>query len=112
MVALVSLEQVKEALRIEQDVEDDDGLLELLIKGASGRIVNYLKSQADSVLDLDSSGEPTSGGVPDVVEVATIMLVGYLYRNPDQDPDKDWAPGYLPRPVASLIYQLRDPALA
>lgn len=113
MVELVTLQQVKDMLRFDEDEDDDDATLELLIKAASNRIVNYLKDQADAVLGLDSSGElPSGADVPAEVEAATVMLVGYLFKNPDQDPEKDWSPGYLPRNVASMIYQLRDPALA
>lgn len=110
MVALVTLQQVKEALRI--DTSDDDAWLTLLIGSASNRIIQFLKGRADEVLNLDSGGEPTSAGIPDEVTVATIMLVGYYYRNPDQDPDGDFERGYLPKPVSSLLYMLRDPTLA
>ncbi len=110
MPKLVSLQQVKAGLRVDHD--DDDGHLELLIEAASNRVVKHLKGRAAEVLDLDSSGEPTSGGIPAEVMVATIMLVGYLYRNPDQDPDRDFDIGMLPKPVKSLLYALRDPTLA
>lgn len=119
MVALVTLEQVKAGLRIaEWDADgnmiehDDDSHLTLLIGAASNRIIKFLKNRADEVLNLDSSGELTSAGIPDEVTVATIMLVGYLYRNPDQDPDGDFDLGQLPKPIKSMIYTLRDPALA
>lgn len=110
MVALVTKEQVKAALRI--DTTDDDAHLTLLIGAASNRIISFLKGRADEVLNLDSAGELTSAGIPDEVTVATIMLVGYLYRNPDQDRDGDFELGQLPKPVKSLLYMLRDPALA
>jgi uncharacterized phage protein (predicted DNA packaging) len=110
MPALVTLEQVKAGLRI--DTDDDDDHLTLLIGAASNRVVSFLKGRADEVLDLDSAGEPSSAGIPDEVTVACIMLVGYFYRNPDQDPDGDFDLGQLPRPVKSLLYMLRDPALA
>lgn len=110
MLTLVTVEQVKAALRI--DTTDDDATLALLVGAASNRIVRYLKDRADAVLGLDSAGEITSDGIPDEVTVACIMLVGYLYRNPDQDPDGDFERGYLPKPVSSLLYMLRDPALA
>lgn len=110
MPLLVTKEQVKAMLRI--DTTDDDATLQLLIGAASNRIVKFLKSRADAVLNLDSSGEITSEGIPDEVTVACVMLVGYLYRNPDQDPDGDFDLGQLPKAVKSLIYMLRDPALA
>jgi hypothetical protein len=44
--------------------------------------------------------------------MATILLTGHFYNNPDGDPEHDWEQGYLPRPVTALLYPLRDPALA
>jgi hypothetical protein len=39
------------------------------------------------------------------------MMVGILARDRDGVEAKDWDHGYLPRPVTSLLYPLRDPAL-
>lgn len=109
MPDLVTLDQVKAGLRIDHD--DDDAQLTLLISASSERIIRYLKSRAKEVLNIDDDGN-LAGPVPPSVATATMMLVGYLYRDPDQDPERDWALGTLPKPVSSLIYQLRDPALA
>ncbi len=43
------------------------------------------------------------------MKVATIMLVGYLYNAPDQSADDSFGTGTLPKPVSSILYQLRDP---
>lgn len=111
MVALVTIQQVKQVLRI--DTDDDDAMLGLLIGAASRRVIQHLKGQAAAILDLDSGGDLESGAsVPDDVSLATIMLVGYLYRNPDQDPERDFELGKLPLPVKAILYMLRDPALA
>lgn len=101
MANLVSLEEVKHGLRI--DADDDDAHLNLLISAASGRVKAYLDVRADEV--IDKNGVTNDGRV----KTATIMLVGYYYRNPDQDPDGDFDVGMLPKPVSSLLYQLRDP---
>ncbi|WP_412063984.1 head-tail connector protein [Rhizobium sp. SYY.PMSO] len=109
MPAFVSLETVKMRLKI--DFADDDALLDGLIDAATDAVINYLKSAAEQY--LDSGGSVPSGiDIPPVIQTATVMMVGYLYRNPDQDPDRDFDPGYLPGPVISLLYPLRDPALA
>lgn len=111
MVALVSLDRVKQALRI--DADDDDALLDAYIAAASAAVINYLKGQADALLDLDSGGEMPSGAeVPEPLALATIVLVGHFYREPDGDTEKAFEQGYLPRPVTALLYPLRDPALA
>ena len=108
-MAFVTLEETKAALRIDHD--DDDTLLSALIEAATGAVINYLKSAADEYLDSGGS-VPSGEDIPPVIKTATIILVGYLYRNPDQDPDKDFERGYLPAPVTALLYPLRDPALA
>lgn len=111
MLALVTLEVVKAALLV--DTDDDDDTLELLIYAASRSVVKYLKARAEVLLDLDSSGEISSGfEVPPEIVVATIFLVGTLYREPDGDAEKAFEQGYLPTPVTALLYPLRDPALA
>nr|WP_278376619.1 head-tail connector protein [Brucella anthropi] len=101
MADLVSLQEVKNGLRI--DTDDDDAHLNLLISAASGRVKAYLDVRADEV--IDENGATTDARV----KAAVIMLVGYYYRNPDQDPDKDFSVGMLPKPVSSMLYQLRDP---
>ena len=111
MIELTTIDTVK--LRLRVDFDDDDELLGGLILAASGIVLNYLKGRAEEILDLDSNGELTSGSeIPAPVETATIMMVGYLYRNPDADPDKAFAHGMLPLPVTAILYPYRDPAIA
>lgn len=112
MVALVSVERVKYALRI--DHTDDDTLLEeVYIPAASAAVISHLKGQAEVLLDLDSDGDLPSGAeVPAAIEAATILLVGHFLAHPDEDPDKAFEEGQLPRPVRALLHPLRDPALA
>ncbi len=100
-----TLTETKRSLRILETETDDDALLEMLITAASKSVANYLKSSADSLL-------PNEAEIPAEVRVATIMLVGYLYRSPDEDPDKYFERGFLPAPVTALLYPLRDPAVA
>lgn len=109
---LVSLSVVKSALKIES--EDWDGLIaNMYIPAASKAVIRYLKDKADAILDLDSGGNMPSGFmVPEDVQMATIALIGYWFRSPDSDPDKEFERGFLPRPVTALLYPLRNPALA
>lgn len=102
MTDYTTLEELKPALRI--DHEDDDTMLEILIKASSQLVSEYLK---DSAPESDYPAE-----VPERVRLATIMLVGYFYRNPDADPEKAFDPGYLPAPVQSILYPLRKPTIA
>lgn len=106
---LATLDQVKSMLRI--DGNDSDGSLQIMIAAASQAVLGYLKTATEGsppLIDFVSSPQV----IPERVTYATIMLVGYMYRNPDGDPDRDYQQGYLPMPVVSLLYTLRDPALA
>jgi hypothetical protein len=111
---LITLEQAKLRCRIDADEADTD--IDLMIEGASHAVLNYLKSGADYFLDtngevpLDTDGDPD--GVPAVVQNATLLMLGYLYRYRDENPNDEFQMGYLPAPVMSLLYPLRDPALA
>lgn len=109
---LVTIDEVKSALRISDTGGDspDDELpwLEMLITSCSIAITSYLKSGAEIYQSTD--GYPVLGDVPENVRLATIMLIGYLYREPDGDAAKAFGHGTLPFPVTAMIYQLRDPA--
>lgn len=110
-IALTDIETVRKMLRIDSD--DANLELEILILAASARIVLHLGDRADELLDLNTTGEMDSAfEVPPLIELATVGLVGYLYRNPDADPDKDFGVGTLPNSVKTLLYPLRDPVIA
>lgn len=98
---LCSVEDVKKVFRI--STADDDDLIELLIKAASASVIQHLKGRAQELIG--------SGEVPYPIQMATIILVGYWFRNPDRDPDQEYKQGYLPRPVTAILYPFRDPAL-
>ena len=121
----VTLERGKQHLNMDHDL--DDVLITAYIGAASGAVKNYLKSasayevERDSNDDpiLDSSGDPTyevdSSGdkvVKYEVQAAVLLMLGFLYKDRDENPDQAFAQGYLPKPVTALLYPLRDPALA
>lgn len=109
---LVTLAQAKEHLRIVHASDDADLIGK--IHAASAAVLTYLKEGAASFLDssgqveVDSSGEPV--GVPYNVQIATLIMVGYLNKDRDEDPAHAYEMGYLPKPVTALLYPLRDPA--
>lgn len=121
----VTLERGKQHLNMDHD--QDDVLITAYIGAASGAVKNYLKSaspyevERDSNDDpiLDSSGDPVyvvdSSGDKIVryeVQAAVLLMLGFLYKDRDENPDSAFDRGYLPRPVTALLFPLRDPALA
>lgn len=111
---LVTLEQAKAHIRVIHD--DEDNLITLYVQAASSAVINYLKSGADVFLDsngdleYDSNDDPV--GVPFEVAASALFMVGYLFKNRDENPDQAFQQGYLPAPVTALLYPLRTPALA
>jgi hypothetical protein len=120
----VTLARAKQHLNMDHDL--DDTLIEAYVQAASGAVKNYLKSaspyevERDSNDDpvLDSSGDPTyvedSNGDKQIkfeVQAAVLLMVGFLYKDRDENPDDAFAQGYLPKPVTALLYPLRMPAL-
>jgi len=121
----VTLARAKQHLNMDHD--EDDTLIEVYVQAASGAVKNYLKSaspyevERDSNDDpiLDSSGDPvyvvdSSGDklVSYPVQAAVLLMVGFLYKDRDENPDQAFQQGYLPKPVTALLYPLRKPALA
>lgn len=119
----VTLARAKQHLSMDHDA--DDTLIEVYIQAASGAVKNYLKSaspyevERDSNDDIirDSSGDPVyvvdSAGdklVSFTVQAAVLLMVGFLYKDRDENPDSAFDRGYLPKPVTALLYPLRDPA--
>lgn len=114
---LVTLQQARDHLR--SDDSDDDNDLELKVLAASAVVMNYIQYLDESIeLFTDTNGDPltdTDGLVPDVpyaIKAATLLLIGYLYRNRDGDPDKAFSHNQLPWDVTALLAPYRDPSLA
>lgn len=111
--AFVSIDQVKARLRIDTDDEDAD--LQLMIEQATAIITAYLKKpgiyeDTAGIIPTDSAGDPI--GVPREVQLATVVLIGFLYRDRDGFDMAQWQQGFLPWQVTAPIYHLRDPAMA
>lgn len=121
----VTLARAKQHLNMDHD--QDDVLIDAYIRAASEAVKNYLKSgsaydvERDSNDDpvLDSSGDPIYAVdsnddkiVRYAVQAATLLMVGFLYKDRDENPDEAFAQGFIPKPVTALLYALRDPALA
>lgn len=123
MIQFVTLDEAKRQLYVLEGETADDALITALIYAASSAVRNYIQGNQpwQPVLDsnmlpeLDSNGDPTyevdSSGdkiVRSEVKQATLLLVGYFYKNRDENPDGEFdKEGYLPAPVKALLYPLR-----
>lgn len=106
---LVTVDEAIEHLRLDPLGEDETNPdLELKIGAASLAIIKYLGEGADFI---DDEGEYAPEDVPEDIKAACLLLTGYLYRLRDEDRDNEFARGYLPRPVMSLLYPYRIPTL-
>lgn len=121
----VTLQRAKQHLNMDHDA--DDSLITAYIQAASGAVKNYLKSASAYAIELDSddypvfdsNGDPVyvrnSDGDKEVrfeVQSAVLLLVGYFYKDRDENPDTAFSQGFLPFPVTALLYPIRDPAFA
>lgn len=132
MIMLVTLQQAKDHLRV--DNSDGDADLTLKIAGASAAIQNYLKdpllayewaedeysvpfldTAGDEYLAIDSAGDYI---VRPEVQAAVLMMVGVLYIDRDAKAyvDGDGRPRLgdvsLPQAVHWILDPLRVPSLA
>lgn len=109
---LVTLQQGKDHLRIDND-EQDVQIAEM-IEDASDAVITYLTSTRPDAVDafLDSNGEPITELLPGRVRRATLMQLGYFFRYRDENEGDAYDRGYLPKPVTALLYPLKDPGYA
>lgn len=120
----VTLERGKQHLNMDHDL--DDVLITAYIGAASGAVKNYLKSASPYEVERDSNDDPILDSAEDPiyvvdssgdkvvkyeVQAAVLLMLGFLYKDRDENPDQAFAQGYLPKPVTALLYPLRDPAL-
>lgn len=77
MMKWLTLEQIKQQLRIEPDFTDEDALLEKYGESAENTVLKYLNRSYQEVIE-------TYGGIPADVVHATLMLVdeSYMHRSP------------------------------
>lgn len=112
----VTLDMAKDHLEVDHDERDD--LITAYIEAASSAVKNYLKSASayEPARDEDDNPlpdpvDPEDREVRYEVRAAVLLMVGYLFRNRDENPENAFVRGYLPAPVTALLYPLRDPAL-
>ncbi|EBV2922121.1 phage gp6-like head-tail connector protein [Salmonella enterica subsp. enterica serovar Oranienburg] len=107
MIELVTLEEAKMHLRIDDDYGDSD--LTLKIQGGSAAILSYI--QGSRTLVVDDSGNLIEGEPLTRVQTAMLVLLGYLDRNRGGEEEEKLKQGELPFSVTMLIYDLRRPTI-
>lgn len=107
MIELVTLEEAKMHLRIDDDYGDSD--LTLKIQGGSAAILSYI--QGSRALVVDASGNLIIGEPLTRVQTALLVLLGYLDRNRGGEEEEKLKQGELPFSVSMLIYDLRKPTI-
>ncbi len=111
-MALITLQDAKEHLRVDHDLDDADILLKM--EQASDIVIDYLKlPEGKWDLDAGGSGSSSSGSsgsssglAPWRVTAATLLVLGELYRN------REAGSNPLSQGAMDLLHRTRDPALA
>ncbi|WP_277971754.1 head-tail connector protein [Pantoea agglomerans] len=107
MIELVTLEQAKDHLRVDDDAGDSD--LTLKIQSGSAAVLSYIQGSRELV--VDESGGLIEGEPLKRVQTALLVLLGYLDRNRNGEDADKLAQGELPFSVTMLIYDLRRPTI-
>lgn len=111
---IVTIQEARDWLHL--DDAETDATISRALSAASRAVVRYLKWQAGSILVIDSppnSPPDNLANVVDDVAMAVLILAGILLKERDGDEAGDFFDvGYLPKPVISLLYPLRDPTMA
>lgn len=108
-VSFVSVDEFKEATN--RDSPDQDLDIQRCLDMASRWVVRYLKGGASQFVNDAGEAVQSADDMP-LVKGAVIYIAAVMLRNPDNDTEGAFNPGYPPGPVVSMLYSLRDPALA
>jgi hypothetical protein len=110
---LVSLQRVKDALRI--TTSDDDATLEIYISAASLAVVEYLKAEAGDFIGINSPPDSPPDDLTTVDErvvLAVMVMVKYMFDPQSEDAIEKVKHGYLPPIAEMVLYAKRIPTLA
>lgn len=108
MIELVTLEEVKEHLRVDGDA--DDAEFTMMIQAGSAALLSWIQGSRSRVVAED--GTLIEGEALSRLRVALLVLIGWLDRNRDGIDEEKLQQGYLPFSVTMLIYDLRRPTVA
>lgn len=106
--SFVTIGQAKAHVLVDHD--SDDAQLQSMIEQASAIILDYLKLASVPASWTDgtgSTGDSPSGAVPPLIQAATLLIIGELYRTREAADINVLSAG-----IKSLLHRYRDPSLA
>lgn len=81
VLMLLTLEEIKRQLRLEEDYSDEDSLLEAFSKAVQARTETYLNRKLyDAVSDIPAD-DPDGLVLPDDIRLGMLLLVTHFYEN-------------------------------
>jgi len=102
---LVTLESAKQHLLVDHD--HDDALISSKVEEASGIVLDYLKLSSVPAAWEGGTGSSGGSGVPPLIQSATLLMVGELYKNREAS-----GVNVLSEGAKALLHRQRDPAMA
>jgi uncharacterized phage protein (predicted DNA packaging) len=105
---LVSLDQVKQHLRVTWTSEDD--LIALYVKQATAIVLDYLTREDDDwIAEIEAWNDDT---VPPAVQAAILMQTAELYRFRGDEDAPQREDGYMTPLIKAMLTPYRDPSVA
>lgn len=122
MTLLVTVDQAKAHLHVDNSADDDD--IELKVSAASAAVLAYIGETQHLFLDTggdpidleDTTADQAGLRALHIAQQATLLILADWFKNREPtasdvvDPRYGYA--YLPRSVTALLYSLRDPTIA
>ncbi|MBR2571599.1 MAG: head-tail connector protein [Clostridia bacterium] len=102
---VVSVDEVKAHLRIEQDEEDE--YITRLIAAAQAAAEDYCRVSFEPETVVDEGGNESTAPVPEPVRLAILLMVSFHYENRDIPDVATY--NATKRAFYTLLYPYRDP---
>jgi len=110
---LVTLKQAKQHLKLPLDVHDEDDDMKLKLLAAHALVMHYVTQRVSGGTAWEATVDAwTEDTAPKQVLAAILVQFGELYRSRGDDVRQEHPMGTLHPYVVSLLYRLRDPAMA
>ena len=104
---ILTVDEVKVHLRIEDDEEDD--YIESLIRQAQSTAEDFCRTSFEPKVIVDDEGNESTTSAPEPVRLAVLLMVSHYYENRD-NPDRA-VYGTMRIAFENLLYPYRDPDL-